>query len=203
MPPKGASKNVGKGKGKPPPSKKAKKTPEPEPPSTSEEEDDDEEDRDRDEDDEAADDDDDDQSSQKKSSREREKVDIEEVLCRFFEARTYFYDLADERYKDKLGRQTELEQLALELGPGWTGDNAWKRFVSLRTDYGKLRQQLRKGKSGSGAIRLTVKQKWKLSRLSFLDPFMRKSGAGTDEMGKVSICQDNIKISVVCTTLLA
>jgi len=67
----------------------------------------------------------------------------------------------------------------------------WTRFKSIRTDYGKLKRELKEGKSGSGAKKLTPLQKWKVKRYSFLDAYI-KVRASEDQLGKVSISQDNL-----------
>lgn len=114
-----------------------------------------------------------------------------EKICDFFEDHTHFYDMTHTDYKNKQRRNFELSQFAAVLGHGWTADKVWRRFLSLRTDYGKLRGMVQKGKSGSGAVKWTPKQRWKLQRMQFLNPFMKGAGSATqDEMGKVSISQN-------------
>jgi len=122
---------------------------------------------------------------------------INEKIADFFEQRTYFYDISSEDYKNKQRRNFELAEFAALLGRGWTGDRIWRRFLSLRTDYGKLRGIIQKGKSGRAPPMFTPKQKWKLARLTFLNPYMKR-GSGfsctEEELGKVSISQNKTRL---------
>lgn len=115
-----------------------------------------------------------------------------EKIADFFEDHRHFYDMTHSDYKNKQRRNFELQEFAGVLGHDWTPDSIWKRFVSLRTDYGKLKALIQKGKSGSAPVKWTPKQKWKLQRLQFLNPYIKR-GTGPsgipEEMGKVSISQ--------------
>jgi hypothetical protein len=59
-----------------------------------------------------------------------------------------------------------------------------KRFTSLRTDYGKLKNP-KATKSGQAAKKLTNLQKFKLTRYKFLDAHIMPRSY-SEEMGKVS-----------------
>lgn len=73
----------------------------------------------------------------------------------------------------------------------------WTRFKSIRTDIGKLKKDLKKGKSGSGSKPLTPLQQWKLKRYAFLEAFIKVRAS--DEIGKVSISQNNsVTIYALC-----
>ncbi|XP_041355768.1 uncharacterized protein LOC121373293 [Gigantopelta aegis] len=48
------------------------------------------------------------------------------------------------------------------------------KFRSHRTEYGKLKNRLKKRKSGGGKLVLTSLQKWKLRQYTFLDHFLSK-----------------------------
>lgn len=116
-----------------------------------------------------------------------------EKIAEFFEDHPHFYNMTHNDYKNKQRRNFELKEFAAILGHGWTADKVWRRFVSLRTDYGKLKGVIQKAKSGSAAPKWTPKQKWKLQRLQFLNPFMKRGGGPSgipEEMGKVSISQN-------------
>lgn len=63
----------------------------------------------------------------------------------------------------------------------FAADSIWKRFVSIRTDLGKLKKQ---GKSGQGAKKLTQLQRWKLQRYAFLEAHMKPRTQG-EEFRKV------------------
>ena len=105
--------------------------------------------------------------------------------------------MSDERYKNKQRRNFELQEFAAVLGAGWTGEKVWRRFLSLRTDYGKLWTVIQKGKLGSAAPKFTAKQKWKLERMQFLDPYMKRADSSTaaeGEMGKVSISHNKTEV---------
>ena len=119
---------------------------------------------------------------------------MDEKICEFFEQNSFFYDLTHESYKDRKRRDVVLAELAAGLGSNWTGDTVWKRFKSLRTDYGKIKALQKKGKSGSGAKKFTRKQQWKLRALQFLDPYSRKGVGNSEEteLGQVSSCQGNV-----------
>lgn len=112
-----------------------------------------------------------------------------EKIVDFIEDHPHFFDMALKDYKNKERRNFELSEFASVLGHGWTPDKIWKRFVSLRTEYGKLLAQVQKGKSGSGARKYTRKQQWKMTRLQFLNPHMKRGNATAcateDEIGKV------------------
>lgn len=66
------------------------------------------------------------------------------------------------------------------------------RYVSNRTEHTKLRKKVQHAKSGQKAFpRMTARQKFKLERYSFLDPFSKKVEEEIrqgDVIGKVSIC---------------
>lgn len=53
-------------------------------------------------------------------SMEANQAELER-LAQFFEERPYFYDMADERYKLKTRKNSELAEFAKTLGPRWTG----------------------------------------------------------------------------------
>ncbi|XP_024126788.1 uncharacterized protein LOC112145660 [Oryzias melastigma] len=111
---------------------------------------------------------------------------IEERIVSFFEDRPHFYDLTHASYKNKQRRNFELAEFACVLGHGWTPEKLWKRFVSLRTDYGKLLKMIRQSKSGSGVKKLTPKQQWKLRRMQFLEPHRKNAAVcGEEELGNV------------------
>ncbi|XP_011472611.1 uncharacterized protein LOC101174338 [Oryzias latipes] len=116
-----------------------------------------------------------------RSSHGEEEPDVEEKIVSFFKERPHFYDLTHASYKNKQRRNFELTEFASALGHGWTAEKLWKRFVSLRTDYGKLLKVIRKDKSNSGAKKLTPKQQWKLRRMQFLDPHRKKAGVDEEE----------------------
>ena len=59
------------------------------------------------------------------------------------------------------------------------------RFISIRTDYGKLKNTKLSTKSGQAAKKLTTLQQWKLQRFQFLDTHILPR-TSTSEMGKVS-----------------
>jgi len=65
-----------------------------------------------------------------------------------------------------------------------SGKAVWTRFRSIRTDYGKLKKEAKKGKSGQGAKKLTPLQQWKVSRYRFLDAYI-KMRTSEEEIGKV------------------
>ena len=61
-----------------------------------------------------------------------------------------------------------------------------RRFRSNRTDHLKIRTAVRKGKSGSGRVKLTAKQQFKLTRYAFLDEYQAPRGGG-ETLGTVRI----------------
>ena len=63
----------------------------------------------------------------------------------------------------------------------------WKRFTSIRTHYGKLKNIKVSTKSGQATRKLTTLQQWKLQRFQFLDAYILPRSTCTSEMGKVSI----------------
>lgn len=130
------------------------------------------------------------EENDKETSKGAEQID--EKICDFFEQNSFFYDLTHESYKDKKRRDSTLAEFASALGSGWTGDKIWSRFKSLRTDYGKIKAQLKKGKSGSGAKKLTQKQQWKLRAFQFLEPYSRKGACDTQdtELGQIPQLSD-------------
>lgn len=131
---------------------------------------------------------------------EGEEDVFNEKIADFFEGHSHFYDMTHQDYKNKQRRNFELAEFAAVLGHGWTADKVWRRFVSLRTDYGKLKGIVQKGKSGSGAPKWTPKQKWKLTRLQFLNPFIKRGSGPSgveEEIGKVSISQNMIEYGVI------
>ena len=57
----------------------------------------------------------------------------------------------------------------------FAADSIWKRFLSIRTDLGKLKKL---GKSDQGAKKLTQPQRWKLQRYAFLEAHIRPRTQG-------------------------
>jgi len=128
--------------------------------------------------------------------------DRDEKIVEFFADRSYFYDISHEHYKNKPRRNFELDEFAAVLGPGWTRDRVWTRFTSMRTDYGKMKALIAKGKSGQAPIKWTPKQRWKLANLQFLNPYIKRGGSSgpEEEMGQVSTSQNKTeyKCSIMC-----
>jgi len=73
----------------------------------------------------------------------------------------------------------------------FTGSKVKTRFRSLRTDFVRLKRELKllKSKSGVGAKKLTALQRWKLQRFNFLSAHCRPTKL-PEELGRVSIISE-------------
>lgn len=65
------------------------------------------------------------------------------------------------------------------------------RYWSHRTEFKKLRDRIKNGKSGEGSSQMTDLMKWKLRRWAFVSPYIQmKKATYSQELGRVSIAFD-------------
>lgn len=92
----------------------------------------------------------------------------------FLIANPFIYDKSLREYKVTASKTAKWEQLAKDLGVDHFGLIKW--YESMRTMYGRITSEGKKGKSGESKKKetLTYRQKWCKDNLGFLDPHIKR-----------------------------
>jgi hypothetical protein len=92
----------------------------------------------------------------------------------FLIANPFIYDKSLREYKVTAAKTAKWQQLAKDLGVDHFGLIKW--YESMRTMYGRITSEGKKGKSGESKKKetLTYRQKWCKDNLGFLDPHIKR-----------------------------